>query len=314
MKAIRNFSSLLINGNMNTKHFVQCPSMFIMPRKIISNIYPDFPDDDTLKIYIFLSMHCASTGEDGQKPGDIFIGKQRIEQVLNMSTYQVNKSIDWLEKNHFILNTKKKRGRTVLRRVLAAPDYLPGGNPSFYSCSDVARTLEGLKAQNQGFIMLPTWLFTEKMLSASKAKQMRFMGRAPIWEQPHWDVRKLKILMLLYAHFWIRYFGGIDPNIVTIHRDKKRNMYLSVHDSFCCDVKEDRKDVERTIASFVENGLFKPVLVVIREQGFGESVYAGDVTKQYFPEFYDKQVYVLRPTFIFKQQVDEYKLEELLIP
>lgn len=260
-------------------------------------------------------MHCSSTDKDGQTPGDIFIGKQHIEQKLNMSAYTVNKSIDWLERNHFITNTKKKIGRTVLRRVLAAPDYLPGGIPPFYSCSGVERTLEGLKAHNHGFIMLPSDLFTVKMLSASKTKSNRFMGTAPIWKQSHWDRRKLKILMLLYSHFWIRYFGGIDPNIVSIHRDKfTRDGYVSVHDSFCCDMNEDKKDVEKTIASFVEKNLFKPVLVVIREQGFGESIYAGDVTERYMPEAGDKQMYVLRPRFIFKQQVDEYKLGGLMIP
>jgi hypothetical protein len=289
--------------------------MFIMPRKIISNIYPDFPDDETLKIYIYLSIHCASTGKDGQTPGDIFIGKQHIEQKLNMSAYTVNKSMDWLERNHFIMNAKKKIGRTVLRRVLAAPDYLPGGTPPFYSCSGVERTLEGLKAHNHGFIMLPPNLFTVKMLSASKSKSKRFMGKAPIWEQPHWDERKLKILMLMYSHFWMRYFGGVDPNIVRLHRDKSsKNWYLSVHDSFSYDVKEDKRYVESTIVSFIEKSLFKPVQVIIRELGFGESIYAGDVTEKYLPEAGDKQIYVLRPRFIFKQQVDEYKLGGLMIP
>jgi len=93
MKKIRNFSSLIVKPDQSTTHFVQCLSMFIMPRKIISNIYPDFPNDDTLKVYIYLSMHCASTDKDGQKPGDIFISKERIKDELNMSVYSVNKSI-----------------------------------------------------------------------------------------------------------------------------------------------------------------------------------------------------------------------------
>lgn len=60
MKKIQNFSSLTVKSNHNKAHFVQCPSMFIMPRKIISNIYPDFPDDETLKIYIYFEYQVAS--------------------------------------------------------------------------------------------------------------------------------------------------------------------------------------------------------------------------------------------------------------
>jgi hypothetical protein len=315
MKRIKNFDSIYVNSNSQDTHFVQCPSMFIMPRKIISNVYPDFPDAETLKIYIYLSKHCASTDVDGQTPGDVFIGKERIEIVLNMTPNTVNKAIDWLERNHFILNLKKKRGRTVLRRVLAAPDYLPRGNPAFYSCQDAERTLEALKDSNHGYIMIPTSLFSEQMLSASKSKSLRFMGKSPIWEQSHWDRRKMKILMLLYSHFWIRYFGGIDPSIVTVDYDSSsKEGYLNVHPSFFFDIKEDQKAVERTIASFIEKGLFKPVLVIIRELGYGESGYAGDVTSNYLPYEYDKQVYVLRPTFMFSKQVEEYKLGGLLIP
>jgi hypothetical protein len=79
-------------------------------------------------------------------------------------------------------------------------------------------------------------------------------------------------------------------------------------------VKEDKRYVESTIVSFIEKSLFKPVQVIIRELGFGESIYAGDVTEKYLPEAGDKQMYVLRPRFIFKQQVDEYKLGGLMIP
>ncbi|QNK57442.1 hypothetical protein [Paenibacillus sp. PAMC21692] len=315
MKKLRSFSSLYVNDNQNMSHFQQCSSMFIMPRKIISNIYLDFPDDETLKIYMYLSMHCASTDIDGQVPGDVFIGKQRIEKELNMSTVTVNKSMDWLESRHFILKTRQKKGRTVLRRVLVAPDYLPGSSGSFYSCSNIERTTEGLKANNHGYIMLPSNLFTTQMLSASKAKQLRFMGKAPVWEQSHWDQRKLKILMMLYSHFWLRYFGGIDPNVVKVERDTITGEgYIDVHESFCYEIKADQKSVERTIASFVERGLIKPVSVLFRDRGDGEYVFAEDIRSPYSPNKDERQICILRPTFIFEKQVTDYKLGGVLIP
>ncbi|MEK3884959.1 hypothetical protein [Paenibacillus sp. PL2-23] len=315
MKKLRSFSSMYVNDNQNTSHFQQCSSMFIMPRKIISNIYPDFPKDETLKIYTYLSMHCASTDINGQVPGDVFIGKQRIEKELNMSTVTVNKSLDWLESRHFILKTRQKKGRTVLRRVLAAPDYLPGSSGSFYSCSNIERTTEGLKAHNHGYIMLPSKLFTTQMLSASNAKQSRFMGRPPIWEQSHWNQRKLKILMLLYSHFWLRYFGGIDPNVVRVkHNTNTGEGYIDVHESFCYEVKEDPKKVEITIASFVERGMFKPVSVLLRDMGDGEFAFVEDIRSSYSPSKKEMQMCVLRPTFIFEKQVTDYKLGGVLIP
>lgn len=308
MKKLRDFDLLI--GRAGKNLFVQCSSMFIFPRKVISNIYPDFPDDNILKVYMYLSKHCASTDAGGQVPGDIFVGKQRIETELNMTSYTVNNAVKWLEQNHFILDTGKTISRTVLRRVLVAPDYLPGRVPhEFYSCARLNRDLGELKKNNYGYIMLPPDLFSETLLSVSTSKSNRFMGKKPIWEQPHWDGRKLKILIMLYAHYWLRYFGGVDPNIVSIHRDSKtKESYLNVHPSFCADVKEDQNTVERTVASFVENGLFIPVLVIIRQKGFGESLFAGDVTSTYLPEANDKQIYVLRPRFMFQRQIDDYNL------
>ncbi|MNO05657.1 hypothetical protein D3C81_2271360 [compost metagenome] len=49
------------------------------------------------------------------------------------------------------------------------------------------------------------------------------------------------------------------------------------------------------------------MLVGIKPNGVKE-MFAGDVTENYLPEAGDRQIYVLRPKFIFQRQVDDYGL------
>lgn len=317
---IQNLSSLIVNGNTSVKHFVECEQAFIMPRKIVTNVYGDFPDDETFKLYIYLCKHCRSQEDKKFKAGDVFVAEQKIMSDLNLTKKEVKNALGWLDTENFIEKTGQKVGRADLRRVLAAPDFNPDDG-HFYSCSDVERTLWDLKNCNHGYIFLPhdlhsddnpltpDCLFSPRMLSKSTNRANRFKGKALIWEQSNWDRRKLKILMLLYAHTWLRYFGGIDPEIVDI--DNSGN--LRVHESFCYDLHLTPHSVETTICSFINHGLFKPVSVVFKDAGYGERIYDRDVTMNYVPCAGDETRIVLRPRFIFKEQVDKYMLRGRMV-
>lgn len=317
---IPNFPSLIVNSQIGMKHFVECDQAFIFPRKIITNVYGDFPDDETFKLYIYLCKHCRSQDDKKFKAGDVFVGEQKIMADLNLTNVEIKKAVGWLVKENFIEETGQKVGRAKLRRVLAAPDYNPDDG-RFYSCSDVERTLWGLKSRNHGYILLPHdlasdndpstpyCLFSPMMLSKSTNRINRLKGKAPIWEQSNWDRRKLKILMLLYAHTWLRYFGGIDPEIVGIDS----NGTLHIHESFCYDLKLNPHSVKTTICSFVNHGLVKPVQVVIGDIGYGERRFVCDLTSGYRPSIRDEIRVVLRPRFILAKQLDEYQLRGRMI-
>lgn len=306
MKKIKNFSSLLVNNNSTIQHFELSSAMFIFPRKVISSAYGDFPDDNTFKIYIYLNRECSIERIGINKYGDIFVGKDKIVRELAMTQYSVDHAIDWLEQNFFVLKTGTKKGKADLRKVLIAPDYDELSH-NYIGLSNIDREVQQMKNFNAGFIKLPKEVLNNTVLSNSSTTLRRFLPTRPIWRQAHWDTRKLKILIQLYSHCWFKYYGGIDPSVISITYDHNTNVaVLQASASFCATLQENNAEIERTIEFFIRAGLLKIVQVSYLNTGFGEVRYEKDLqsSTQLGPK--EKARFVLRPKFMIGQDMTEH--------
>jgi hypothetical protein len=134
--------------------------------------------------------------------------------------------------------------------------------------------------------MVPTSAITEKMLDQSVTRT-------------GWDERKLRIFLLMYQYNRLRYYGGIDPDIMHI----TQNGELELDTSFCYDIKSTPYNTFQTIQSFINAGLFKPVRCIFQQKD-GERVFvrdAGGVSLQKN----EYEIIVLRPYVLIKRQVED---------
>ncbi|WP_433947739.1 hypothetical protein [Brevibacillus agri] len=265
---------------------------FMFPRKVISDFYPDFPDhpqldNTTFKVYLYLCMSC-----NGLTGNVNLSSKQKIAEILKVPPYSsyINWSLDWLETNHFIRDIRTKDKARFRAQIMSAPDYLPELN-TFYSCKDVPRNPTSMKNHNYGYILVPASAITDKMLDQSLTRT-------------GWDERKLKIFLLMYQYNWLRYYGGIDPDIMHI----TQNGELELDTRFCYDVKSTPYNTFQTVQSFINADLFKPVRCVFRKKD-GEQFFVGDVGRV-TPQKNDHEIIILRPQVLIAKQVE--KLVELL--
>ncbi|RAV02689.1 hypothetical protein [Paenibacillus sp. YN15] len=51
----------------NAGYFIQCENPLFVERIIITDVYHDFPNDNTFKVYLFLCKHCRT--DEKQKKG-----------------------------------------------------------------------------------------------------------------------------------------------------------------------------------------------------------------------------------------------------
>lgn len=194
---------------------------------------------------------------------------------------EVNLALNWLEQKGFIRRTNSNKNQSFQCKILPAPDFHPGIN-DFIECTNVHYNLNSLKANNHGFIMVPTAAFDDTILM--KSPSVRKI----------WTDRKLKTLLLLYAHCWLEYFGGIDPNIVSIDS----NGTMSLYEGFCYNLKSSEKQVGNVIIWLVSNGFLKPV-----ECYFERGVYYGDVGCCPPPQQYEIKI-VLRPYYLIQHKIE----------
>lgn len=289
-RKLSNLNKTIVQMNLTPgkNHFELSAQNFFFPRKVISDIYPDFPDhpqlaNTTFKVYLYLCMYC-----DGLSGKVYFSSKQKIAETLKLPPYSsyIEWSLDWLETHHFIRDIREDDKLRFQAQVLSAPDYLPELD-TFYSCKEIKRNPASLKQHNYGYIMVPTSAITEKMLDQSVTRT-------------GWDERKLRIFLLMHQYNWLRYYGGIDPDIMHI----TQNGELELDTRFCYDVKSTPYNTFQTIQSFISSGLFKPVRCIFQQKD-GEKVFVRDARVGVSLQKNEYEIIVLRPHVLIKRHVDE---------
>jgi hypothetical protein len=284
---IQNLSTFLVKNNAGPQFDIQ-PQWFMVQRKIISEVYPDFPDPDTFRIYLYLCKHfdhsdkrCKRSKERICIDLDYAIKQPGALRLMNYPR-EVNFALAWLENNKFIRRTNSNSHQPFQCEILTAPDFVPGIN-AFIGLTNVNYEWYSLKDSNHGYVMAPNKAFDDRILKKSLSVRKT------------WTNRKLKTLLMLYAHTWLEYFGGVDPDIVSIDSSGM----LIISEWFCCNLKSSEKQVGDVIVWLVSRGLLKPV-----ECYFVHDVYYGDVGRCSPPaQTYDIKI-VLRPYYLIQHKIE----------
>ncbi|MFI8713225.1 hypothetical protein [Brevibacillus brevis] len=283
-KAIPNFQSLL-KKNSSGSQFEAHQQWFIVQRKIISEVYGEFDNLHAFKIYLYLCKYYNFNIGRTKRT------KKRINNTLKYTkitangkpTYSMNvrRSLEWLEKTGFIENVGSNTRRWFRSKILVAPDYHPV-KKQFFPCPEFQLGFQQLKDHNQGYIRIPRKAIKNSMLANTTLAKRK------------WTERKLKTLILLYAHCWIEYFGGIDPTVVAIDS----NGTITLDEGFCYALKRSTKEITKTVISLIKDGLFQPVHCL-----FEDGIYNGDVGT-YHPTAKTIERVVLRPTHLISSTVE----------
>ncbi|MDC3418608.1 DUF3116 family protein [Aquibacillus salsiterrae] len=243
-----NLKNYIVNSS-NPQFLLSSKGQFIIQRKIFSDAYPDFPDVLTLKLYLYL---CRSFEWKYMR---IKKAKSTIQSNLNMSRASLNKSLYWLEQNHFIKRSNQNKHQMYQAELLTVPDYcIP--TQQYISREDVKFHSGILKIRNHGYIMIPSEAITNKMLRDTATARRR------------WSLLKVKVFILLYSHCWLEYFGGINPDVISIDKQTHK---ITVDASFCYNVKATEKQVITVILSLLKEKHVKVVPAI-----FKSGVFMGD--------------------------------------
>ena len=171
--------------------------------------------------------------------------------------------------------------------LLTVPDYDPF-TQTYVSCEDIPFHTKVLKARNQGYIMIPAEAISNDMLKKSATSNRT------------WSYTRLKVYIVLYAHFWLNYFGGIDPSIVTINAS---NQITYIDPAFYFGIQRSKKQVTNVIEDLISMNLFKRVDAI-----FEHDVYVGDADKLSISNSRQSQRLVLRPYHISSTTVNKLLL------
>jgi hypothetical protein len=289
---IQNLNTLLVKNSAGSQFDIQ-PQWFMVQRKIISEVFPGFPTPDIFRIYLYLCKYFDHKDRKSKR------SKEAISIDLNYAQFQpgatrlmnypqeVNLALTWLEDKAFIKRTNFNIHQPFQCEVLPAPDYLQSIN-DFIGLNNAAYEWYSLKNNNHGYIMAPRRAFDNGILKKSPSVRKT------------WTDRKLKTLLLLYAHTWLEYFGGVDPEMVSI----ESNGLLRLSKWFCCSLKSSEIEVGNVIKWFITNGLLKPV-----ECYFVRNVYYGDTGCCQPPVQHHDVRIVLRPYYLIQHKIESEQMK-----
>lgn len=271
----------LITQTSQPGQFKLSSEWFIFQRKIISEVYGDFKNLDTFKIYLYLCKHYDMKSKVTRR------NKTRITKDLKYAVQSlggppvysnvVQNSLDWLEQEKFIICVSGNKHNVYRSSVLVAPDF-HFQKQKFVPCDKFKLKFNELKGHYQGYIMLPQSAITNSALTNTT------------YARRYWTDRKLKVLLLLYAYCWPEYYGGIDPQTVSV--DKQGNLSLSHR--FCFALQNSQTAIEKSVISLIKRGYFKPVECV-----FEDGMYVGDVGT-FNQSSHSLTETVLRPTHLIE--------------
>ncbi|CAM4092324.1 hypothetical protein [Saccharibacillus endophyticus] len=276
--------AISIQTSKSSSNFIWDRQWFMYQRILISEIYPDFPNDDVLRIYLFLCKHID------QKSGKAKVTKSSINKRLHYTKQTnpnahryllaVNQSLKWLEDKGFIRQTNLRKRTWYECKILKAPDFR--SIQDYRQPSFAISNWYTLKNENRGYSMIPKSLFSDRKLSSTSANRKI------------WTNGVLKTLLILYAHNWLEYYGGIDPKILEV--DTRGRAVPS--DWLCCNLKATKKDVKTWIRFLRKKKLLQSV-----ECYFENNIYYGDVLCCPPPSKYDIKK-IFRPTYLIAHQLD----------
>ena len=262
---------------INQDYNISSKGQFVIQRKIFSDIYPDFPDSIIFKVYIYL---CKAVDWKYRK---VKTAKSVMQNDLSLSRTKLENALIWLETNFFIKRTNTKKKQMYQAKVLTAPDYDPF-NKLFVSCEDIPTHTSSFKKRNQGYIMIPSDAITNEMLE-NKASSNR-----------KWTKSKITVLLMLYAHCWLEYFGGVNPEVVKL--DMNKNI-IGIKPSFHFTLVKSEENVKKIVEELMKLQMVKAVPVY-----FQQGVYVGDQAMMTFREGYEQHV-ILRPFHLSLEKVNK---------
>ncbi|WP_099159030.1 hypothetical protein [Virgibacillus ndiopensis] len=278
---LNNFKVHATHSSGVSQFNVSTNGQFIVQRKIFSDIYPDFPNLLTFKVYIYL---CKSYEWKFQR---VKKAKTQIQQDLNLSRVELNHIIDWLETHFFIKRTNRHNQQMYQAKLLTAPDYDPYTN-TYISCEDIPFHTGVLKDRNQGYIMIPSDAVTTRMLMNTASSNR------------DWTYLKLKVFLNLYAHCWLEYFGGVNPDTIKVNQVSNK---IEVDPAFFFNMKGSEKQVIRSIETMIGMSL-----LVIVDVSFVKGVYVGD-KPLLPPQPRSAECCVLRPVYLSSKKVFRQELD-----
>jgi hypothetical protein len=265
---------------------------FAFQRKIISEVYGEFKDIHSFKIYLYLCRHYDSDISVVRKnKAKINKELQYVKVVKGKHKYsaKVRNSLNWLEQNGFIERVSSHKQKWYRSKIRVAPDY-NFKTKQFMPCDEFTFDLKELKEHMHGYIMIPFDAIKKQSMLANTSLAKR-----------NWTKRKLQAFLLLYGYCWLEFYGGIDPDTVQI--DSQGNITLSPR--FCYALKSSLKDATKTIVSLIKDGKFKPV-----ECWFEDGVYMGDIGT-YKPKRKSNTVkrIVLRPQHLISHKLNSKAMQ-----
>ena len=258
-------------------HNVSSKGQFVVQRKIFSDIYPDFPNLITFKVYIYL---CKAVDWKYRK---VKTAKSVIQRDLSLSRTKLENALKWLETNFFIKRTNANKKQMYQAKVLTVPDYDPF-NKLFVSCEDISTHTSSFKKRNQGYIMIPLDAITNEMLE-NKASSNR-----------KWTKSKITVLLMLYAHCWLEYFGGVNPEVVKL--DMNKNI-IGIKPSFHFTLVKSEENTTKIIEELMKLQMVKAVPVY-----FDQGVYIGDQAMMAFRKGFEQHV-ILRPFHLSLEKINK---------
>lgn len=268
--------------NRNKPNFIWCDQWFMYQRILVSEIYPDFPNEDIFRIYLFLCKHFNQTlGKT--RVAKSFINKQlKYSTPTNKNNHVYSRAVDhslvWLENKGFIKKTSRHAQAWYECKILKVPDYVQSINDYHQNSNDVSNWYT-LKEDNSGYSMIPAPLFSDDKLDNVSSNRQK------------WTKEVLKTLIILYAHNWLEYYGGINPEILSVDRGGR-----NVPSNWLCSNLDARtKDVKMWIAFLRKEKLLQPVECYFTTGSTG--TYYGDVLCCTPPPQYEIKT-IFRPTYL----------------
>jgi len=265
------------------KHIIS-DRQFIVQTKIFSEVFPGFPDENTLKVYLYICRNYDWKYET------MHTAKSVIRKELNINTRALTRALDWLEKHYFIQRTNANVHQMYQAKVLNAPDFDERTN-SYIGYSESIKTFK-LKQFQEGYASIPNDVLSNTYLSVPP-------------KGSGWKEGKIRVLVMLYSHCWLEYFGGINPDVVSMNSSSK---VTKIDPSFYYSLKMTKTEAIRNINSLIKDGLFEPVKVWL-EQKYHQHTYLGDYGC-INPSVNSNSVFVLRPRYISSFKLE--KIDELI--
>ncbi len=260
------------------KHIIS-DKQFIVQTKLFSKVSLGFPDENIFKVYLYLCRNYDWKYET------MHTAKSVIQRELNINTRALTRALDWLENNYFIQRTNANIHQMYQAKILIAPDFDERTN-RYIGYSESINTSK-LKKLQEGYASIPNDVLSNTCLSVTT----KGIG---------WKEAKIRTLVMLYSHCWMEYFGGVNPDVISMNSLGK---VTKINPSFYYSLAMTETEAIRNINSLINDGLFEPVKVWF-EQKYHQHTYLGD--DGYVNPFGNSNaMLVLRPKYISKFKVEK---------